>query len=42
MQILILDILLTMTDRTNIAIANTYEVAYWLSIGVFTFDLDSL
>ena len=25
----------------NVAIANAYEVAYWLSIGIFTFDLGS-
>lgn len=28
-----------MTNKTNIVIANLKEVAYWLSIRVFTFDL---
>ena len=28
-----------MKDEANITIADTYEVAYWLSNGVFTFDL---
>ena len=27
------------TDKTNISVANAYEIAYWLSIVVFTFDL---
>ena len=27
------------TDRTNIASANNYKVAYCLSIGILTFDL---
>ena len=27
-------------DRINIAIVNTYEVAYWLSNRVFTYHLD--
>ena len=30
------------TDKTKIAIANTYEAACDLSIGVFTFDLGPL
>ena len=30
----------TVTDRTSIAIASTYERACSLSIGIFTFDLD--
>ena len=29
----------TVTDRTNIVIANTQDVANWLSIGVFKSDL---
>ena len=29
----------TATDRTSIVIANTQEVAYRLSIGIFTFNL---
>ena len=40
MQILAVNISKTVTDRTNIAIVNTYEVAFWLSIDVVTFDLD--
>ena len=30
------------TDRTNIAIANKYEVTYEFSIGTFTFDILAL
>ena len=39
MQMLAVNISKTVTDRTNIAIVNTYEVAFWLSIDVVTFDL---
>ena len=30
----------TVTDRTNVTIANTQEVAYWLSNDVNKFELD--
>ena len=40
MQICIVNISKTATDWANIAIANIQDVAYWLSIGVVTFDLD--
>ena len=39
-QILAVNISKTVTDRTNIAIVNIYEYAFWLSIDVVTFDLD--
>ena len=32
-------IMLTVIDRTKITIADTYEVAYWFSIGIFVFNL---
>ena len=39
MYISIVNISQTVTDTTNIAIANEYKVVYGLSIGTFTFDL---
>ena len=30
------------TDRTNSAIVNTYEVTYWLLVGISIFDLSIL
>ena len=41
MHISIMNISKMVTDRANIAIANMYEVAYGLSIGISTFDLVS-
>ena len=41
MHIFTADISQTVTDKTNGAsIANIYEVAYGLSIGIFAFDLE--
>ena len=39
MHISIANFLQMVTDRANIAIANTYKVAYGFSIGIFAFDL---
>ena len=39
MLILTVNISHTMTNMINIAIANTLEVVYWLSIGVFKCDI---
>ena len=38
MQFVTVNISETTTDRTNLAIANSYEMACELSIGIYTFD----
>ena len=38
-EILTVNIAEMVTERENISIADTLEIAYWLSNGVFAFDL---